>query len=178
LPTILCHNVVEDFILSVGSRRFSARRGYKRRISVNSGRRPGAGPARVPEVPFGCALQGKEPIRRGGAGRITATRRHAPLPQVTGLRADDLQRGRHRIQCQPDTDRVPAGLRPRMDCRATWRYRRHCASSQPAPPARPAMVQTITRSSTQHTSHSRNSHPVMLNVGTARTGRSGTYRGA
>ena len=37
LPIALCHNVVGNFILPVGSRRFSARRGYKRRISVNSG---------------------------------------------------------------------------------------------------------------------------------------------
>ena len=37
LPIVLCHNVVGKFILPVGSRRFSARRGYKRRISVNSG---------------------------------------------------------------------------------------------------------------------------------------------
>ena len=44
LPIVLCHNVVGNFILPVGSRRFSARRGYKRRISVNSWRWPGAGP--------------------------------------------------------------------------------------------------------------------------------------
>ena len=78
LPIILCHNMVKHLILPVGSRRFSARRGYKRRISVNSVRGPGAGPPAGSRGSVLAALAGKGAHAKGRGRRIAASARHVP----------------------------------------------------------------------------------------------------
>jgi len=91
LPIVLCHNVVGNFILPVGSRRFSARRGYKRRISVNSWRWPGAGPRSGSRGSGLAALAGKGAHAKGRCDASTQSEWFANLVSSRPIRCLVIQ---------------------------------------------------------------------------------------